>query len=124
MPLWNEVLATLNEEPIFLENVIVEKTVIDEKNYSFKIRSAIRDDLFFQIRFRQIDDQVRYSYQLYSNKPIMRWDNSPHFPGIENFPHHFHDEVDKVMSSNLTGNATKDLIIVLNEVKKYYDSIN
>ena len=121
MPLWNEVLVILNEEPLFLENAIVEKTVIDEKDYSFKIRSTIKDNLFFQIRFRQIDDQVRYSYQLFSNKPILRWDNSPHFPGLENFPHHFHDEADSTKPSKLTGEIFVDLNIVLGEIKKYCD---
>ena len=37
MPLWNEVLVILNEEPLFKKNTIIEKTAIDEKNYSFKI---------------------------------------------------------------------------------------
>lgn len=120
MPLWNEVLPILNEEPLFMENTLTEKIFIDEKNYSFKIRSTIQDNLFFQIRFRQIDDQVRYSYQLFSNKPIMRWDNSPHFPGLENFPHHFHDESENTKSSQLTGDIFVDLNIVLGAIKKYY----
>jgi hypothetical protein len=51
MPLWNEVLVILNEEPLFKKNTIVEKTVIDEKNYSFKIRSTIKDNLFFKFVF-------------------------------------------------------------------------
>lgn len=117
MPLWNEVLAILNEEPLFLENAIVEKIVIDENIYSFKIRSTIKNDFFFQIRFRQIDDEVRYSYQVFSTKPILRWDNSPHFPGLENFPHHFHDNSENTKSSKLTGDIFVDLNTVLGEIK-------
>jgi hypothetical protein len=122
MPLWNEVLAIFNEEPLFLENAIVEKIVVDENNYSFKIRSKIKDNLFFQIRYRQIDAQVRYSYQLFSSKPIGRWDNSPHFSGLENFPHHFHDESDSTKSSKLIGDIFLDLNVVLRAVRKYCDN--
>ena len=51
----------------------------------------------------------------------MRWDNSPHFPRLENFPHHFHDEAGNTQSGNLPGEIPRDLRIVLNEVKKYYN---
>ena len=122
MPLWNEVLSILNQEPLFLENAIIEKKVIDETNFLFKIRSRIESNLFFQIRYRQTDAQIRYSYQLFSNEPIIRWDNSPYFPGLDNFPHHFHDEIDTIKSNKLTGEILVDLNIVLSELKEYYNS--
>ena len=36
---------------------------------------------------------VTYSYQWAAaeNHLIKRWDNTPHFPNLPNFPHHIHD---------------------------------
>ena len=37
---------------------------------------------------------VTYSYQWLDadNRLIRRWDNTPHFPNLQGFPHHVHDE--------------------------------
>jgi hypothetical protein len=40
----------------------------------------------------------RYHFQDAENKLIFRYDNTPHFPNLETFPHHKHD-FDKVSSS-------------------------
>jgi len=32
----------------------------------------------------------RYHFQDEQNNLIFRYDNTPHFPGLENFPHHKH----------------------------------
>ncbi|EKQ54182.1 MAG: hypothetical protein B655_0984 [Methanobacterium sp. Maddingley MBC34] len=38
-------------------------------------------------------EKLDYSYHLQdkNKKLIVRWDNAPHHPGLENYPHHFHD---------------------------------
>jgi hypothetical protein len=32
-----------------------------------------------------------YHWSDATDKPISRWDNTPHFPGLADFPHHVHD---------------------------------
>ena len=32
----------------------------------------------------------RYHFQDEQNSLVFRYDNTPHFPGLENFPHHKH----------------------------------
>jgi len=33
-----------------------------------------------------------YAYQLFTDHPVLRWDNAPHFPRITTEPHHFHSK--------------------------------
>jgi len=40
---------------------------------------------------------------------LARWDNEPHYPDLENYPHHFHHPDGKVEQSRLSGNPVKDL---------------
>ncbi len=52
--------------------------------------------------FWRNNELIRYGYQLViGNKTILRYDNTPHHPEIETFPHHKH---------------------VLNEVQPLYDN--
>lgn len=59
------------------------------------------------------------SFQLYSDRPLLRWDNALHYPDIANFPHHFHDEDENVFPSNLTGSLLNDFDVVMAEIKIY-----
>lgn len=68
------------------------------------------------IRIIQTPTELVYSYQLFTDHPIVRWDNAPHFPNIPAFPHHFHDQSDTVHSSPLQGDIFADLEIVLSDV--------
>jgi hypothetical protein len=56
-----------------------------------------------EIRLIQTEDELLYSYQLFTDKPLVRWDNAPHFPALSTFPHHLHDETDRVDVSPLSG---------------------
>jgi hypothetical protein len=44
---------------------------------------------------------------------IRRWDNTPHFPKLKNFPHHIHVKEDDVISGKPI-----DIFGVLDEVGK------
>ncbi len=35
-------------------------------------------------------EKYRYHYQNAEEKLIFRWDNAPHYPKMNSFPHHFH----------------------------------
>jgi len=60
-----------------------------------------------------------YAYQLFTDKPLLRWDNTPHYPNISTVLHHFHDEHGKVSVSPLNGKPMEDLKKVLAEVEKW-----
>lgn len=56
---------------------------------------------------------VTYSYQWATaeNRLIKRWDNTPHFPNLPNFPHHIHAGVDVIPGQSIDIFAVLDQII-------------
>ena len=69
------------------------------------------------IRLIQTENETIYSYQLYKDHPIVRWDNAPHFPEISTYPHHYHNSKGEVEASPLKGAAFEDLDYVLKSIK-------
>jgi hypothetical protein len=55
----------------------------------------------------------------FTNQPILRWDNAPHYPHISTTPHHFHDQYGNVSSSKLTGDVLVDLRQVLSVIEQW-----
>jgi len=52
----------------------------------------------------------KYSYALVKgNTRVLGWDNAPHHPGLDNFPHHLHRADGSIESSSLSGNPDDDL---------------
>jgi hypothetical protein len=85
----------------------------------YKIRCDWPKGYSLQIRLRLRAGTTEYSYQLFTTKPVLRWDNAPHHPSLANFPHHFHDDADTRHPSNLSGDPLADVPMVLTEVSKY-----
>ena len=56
-------------------------------------------------------------YQLFTDRPIIRSDNAPHFPALHGYPHHVHGESSEVDESTLTGDPILDLPYVLSRVR-------
>jgi len=54
-----------------------------------------------------------YAYQLFTSRPILRWDNAPHYPQIATAPHHFHADDTSIDESKLSGRVLEDLPQVL-----------
>ncbi len=94
---------------ILQKNAIVSKIEIitlDEitDRAVYKIRcNLIPSEYKLDIRFVQTEKELLYSYQFFIDKPIVRWDNAPHYSDIKTFPHHFHNEKGNIVESNLTG---------------------
>lgn len=84
-----------------------------------KIRCRLTQNLQLQIWLHHEIAFQDYAYQLFTNQPILRWDNAPHYPQISTAPNYFHDEDDTVHESPLTGNIIDDLHFVLQEVEKW-----
>ena len=84
-----------------------------------KLRCSLLPSRYkLDVRLIQTENEIIYSYQLFHNRPIIRWDNAPHFPSVTTFPHHFHDQNDKIKASNLMGDIIKDIDYVLGEIKR------
>ena len=112
-------LTLLDESPIIQEYRTVELKIADQETFSFKVRAKITDEFSLQIRYLQDGKFARYSYQLFTTKAILRWDNAEHFLELPNFPHHFHDTKGNRHGSKLKGELLSDVQMVLIEVERY-----
>jgi hypothetical protein len=84
-----------------------------------KLRCSLLPSRYkLDLRLIQTENEIIYSYQLFHDRPIIRWDNAPHFPSVTTFPHHFHDQNDKIKASNLMGDIIEDIDYVLGEIKR------
>ena len=96
--------------------VLIEDETGERGLYKIRCR-VLRAAYELELRFIQTENEIIYSYQLFTDRPIMRWDNAPHFPTLQNFPHHSHDEAGEIDESNLIGDPVQDLPNVLNHVR-------
>ena len=89
----------------------VETLLIDEIEHRgfYKLRCTLIPSKFkLDIKFISKEEDILYSYQLYTDKAIARWDNEPHYPDLNNYPHHFHYK-EKIEASLLSGNPIQDV---------------
>jgi hypothetical protein len=67
----------------------------------------------------------KYGYTLIvGGARVLGWDNAPHHPELDGFPHHVHRLDGRVEPSSLTGDPESDLDIVRNEVEAYLNAMN
>lgn len=105
--------ALLHASPKVTSFHIIDSDAIDAENFLLKIRCELTSGRTFQIRLRAVASHIRYAYQEFTDKPLRRWDNAPHFPHLPSFPHHYHDAQGNMTASMLTGEPTRDLQQVL-----------
>lgn len=113
----SKIIQHIERQSIVTSTTIV---VLDEirERYVLRVRcNLLSSKIQIEIRIIQTLNEILYSYQFYTDKPIMRWDNSPHFPSISSHPHHFHNVNGNVESSPLSGNILDDLDFVFSTVK-------
>lgn len=85
----------------------------------YKIRCNLIPSRYkLQLRFVRTEEDILYSYQVFTDKPIVRWDNAPHYPKIRTHPHHFHTKDGNIIESKLNSNVIEDLQDVLSAIKK------
>lgn len=63
-------------------------------------------------------EKLDYSYHLQDkNKDlIVRWDNAPHHPELENYPHHFHD------AQTVKGVPKKTFLNILDDISEILEN--
>jgi Family of unknown function (DUF6516) len=105
--------ALLQASPKVVSFRVIDSDAIDEENFLLKIRCELTSGYTFQIRLRAVTGHIRYSYQEFTDRPLRRWDNAPHFPHLPSFPHHYHDSQGNLAASMLTGEPMMDLQQVL-----------
>ncbi|MBI2087968.1 MAG: hypothetical protein HYT78_04395 [Deltaproteobacteria bacterium] len=114
-----EVKAILAASEIIASwQVVIEDETDLRALYRIRCR-VLRAAYQLEIRFIQTENETLYSYQLFADRSIIRWDNAPHFPALRGFPHHFHDESGEVKDSPLVGLAVQDLPYVLEQVRGF-----
>lgn len=82
----------------FVADFKISKQVDRSKNGHFRARVTFTDNSqleFSEFAEQNVDDKIQvvtYSYHWSdeNDNVIRRWDNTPHFPKLKNFPHHIH----------------------------------
>ena len=82
-------------------------------------KSANGDRYEFQVWLHREPAFQDYAYQLYTDRPLLRWDNAPHYPHVATAPQHFHSETNRVSASPLGGDPLADLPLVFDEVERW-----
>ena len=67
----------------------------------------------------------KYGYTLVATDArVLGWDNAPHHPELDGFPHHVHRPGDRVEPSSLTGAPESDLELVRSEIEAYLAALD
>jgi len=114
---FREVISLLKASDLVSKIEIKDVDEIKERGI-YKVRCNLIPSRYkLEIKIIYTKGEILYSYQLFTDKPIIRWDNAPHYPKIDTYPHHFHTKDDDVIESELKGNIIKDLQKVLIKIK-------
>jgi hypothetical protein len=110
------VITTLRTDLRCESIVDVETQVFSDEQFLVKVRAQVREGRFLQVRIYHNRGHSDYSYQLFADRPLTRWDNKEDCPGLENYPHHRHLPNGAIEPSQLQGDPILDLPIVAQEV--------
>ena len=91
----------LSTSPWVADVEVVRRSVRDtelEKTLHYRYRVGLADGGLVEMTERVLEAQgtlqvttYRHHWQDPSGRLVQRWDNAPHHPEIETFPHHLHD---------------------------------
>lgn len=121
-PLVDAILRLLREYPLVTAVRVVNFDETPTGKLELKIRCRLAGIYQLQLWLHHEPAFQDYAYQLFTDRPILRWDNSPHYPDVRTAPHHFHRQDEEVGESPLTGNPLEDLRLVMDEIGKWLSS--
>jgi hypothetical protein len=108
----NEILETLRTVKI-IKRIVFTKYDGVTKVYALKVRAELTNGWFLDCWEHKTQKTRRYSFHVFHrNKMVVRWDNTPHYPNLEGFPHHKHEGDNVIESENMT------ILKVLSELQK------
>lgn len=90
--LLNLVMTEIQASPLCRKVAIAETKEFSADQFFFKVRVEVTKAISLQVRMYYNRGHLDYSYQLFSDVPLLRWDNKEDFPDLANFPHHHHDD--------------------------------
>ena len=109
----------LSRKEIEVEQILIRKNEPEENHGQFLARLSFYDASLLEaaetVRLEDgdiIKDRYSYHYQKSNNDLVFRYDNAPHHPEIETFPHHKHVESD----DNVIASQPPDMSEVLVEI--------
>ncbi len=117
--LLGRLVTALQAHTICQEVNVVETKAFSPDQFFLKIRAALEGEYEFQVRIYYNRGHIDYAYQLFTDVPLLRWDNKEEFSHLETYPHHHHDTEGCVHSSPLTGEPMQDVEIVLQAVRAF-----
>jgi len=115
-----EIISSLDNSGFCSDTQLLETSFFSTVQFVFKIRTTIFSSHTFQIRIFYNRGRCNYSYQVFDEKPICRWDNKKHFPALKTFPHHYHTPDGNIIESPLQGDPVADLKYVLAELDRLF----
>jgi hypothetical protein len=121
-PLVDDLIRIMQTHPAVKSIRVVSYDETPAGKLELKVSCRLVRDYHMQVWLHHEPGFQDYAYQLFTDRPILRWDNAPHYPHISTVPHHFHDENNKVSESPLKGNMQQDLQTVLSEIGKWLKS--
>jgi hypothetical protein len=114
---FREVISLLKASDLVSKIEIRDVDEIKDRGI-YKVRCNLIPSRYkLEIKIIYTKGEILYSYQLFTDKPIIRWDNAPHYPKIKTYPHHSHNKDGNVVESELTGIPVEDLKVVLIMIK-------
>jgi hypothetical protein len=93
--------ALLSASPLVRDVEIVRRAIRDtefEKVLHYRYRVLLANGDFLEMTERVLEAQgrlevtkYRHHWQDRQSRLLKRWDNAPHYPAMDTFPHHLHD---------------------------------
>lgn len=111
--------SILQSHPLCKNVTVVETKEFSSDQFFLRIRAELGGEHKLQVRIYYNRGHIDYAYQLFTNVPLLRWDNKEEFRHLATYPHHHHDEYGNVKPSSLIGDPARDLRIALQEVSEF-----
>ena len=113
----------LQSQSLCSEIRVIETKEFSTDRFRMKIRVYLPKGYNFQISLYVNHGHIDYSYQLFSDRSLLRWDNKEEYGYLSTFPHHHHQIDGSVVPSPLTGSPMQDLPLVLHFIERYFQEL-
>jgi hypothetical protein len=111
--------TAIQSHPLCVRVAEIETREFATDQFIVRIRVELMHKASFQARVYFNQGHIDYAYQLFTDLPLLRWDNKEEFRSVATYPHHHHDAQGNVQSSSLTGQPISDIPIVLAAVAQF-----